>query len=121
MSDLVSTLVDHLERRESLDVTADLTATVDGDTVRIESYTDRVFVDLPSFATARRLYDRHGAEVDRLPALLGATDLTLEVSINGTSVAVVGPPGSGGRLERAVGYDGLTVLPGGVLRALLSV
>jgi hypothetical protein len=120
VSDLLTTLERLLERRRSLDVTADLTATVGGGTVHIESYTDRVFVDLPSVGAARRLYGRHGDRFERLPPLLAAADLTLEIQVDGRTVAVVGPPERGGRVERALGYPGVSLRPTGVVRALLG-
>ena len=121
MSEFLSTLERLLERRRGLDVTADLSVTVDGDPVRIESYTDRVFVDLPSFGAARRLYARHGDEHERLTGLLVATDLTLVVRVDGRRVAFVGSEATPGVVERRLGLEATSLdLPGLLLAALLA-
>lgn len=113
-----------IESRPPLDVAADLTVSVDGTEVRVESYTDRITVAAPSLSAAlgllrglgRSLGDGRGGALSRastLGRLLVAADLTLSVRVRGSEVARLGADLAGLR------YRDLSVRPGGLLAALL--
>ena len=117
--DLVGTLRADLADRAPIDVTADLALAVDGEPVRVESYTDLVTVDLPSVRTAVRLLRRHGGRAGAVPDLLAAAGLTVEVSVAGTAVVRAGAEAEAGRLERRLGYRSVRLRPLGCLLATL--
>jgi len=76
--------------RAPLDVQADLTLTVEGQPVTVESFTDLVVVDLPSVRVAVPLARGTLRYLDDLEALLCTTGLTLEVRVAGTRVVRIG-------------------------------
>ena len=117
--DLVGALRDDLADRAPVDVTADLALAVDGEPVRIESYTDLVTVDLPSVRTAVRLLRRHGDRAGDVPDLLAAAGLTVEVTVDGTAVARAGAEADAGAIERRLGYRAVRLRPLGCLLATL--
>ncbi|MEF8791944.1 MAG: hypothetical protein V5A61_17575 [Haloarculaceae archaeon] len=102
--DLVGAFRADLADRAPIDVTADLALAVDGEPVRVESYTDLVTVDLPSVRTAVRLLRRHGDRAGDVPDLLAAAGLTVEVTVDGTAVVRAGAEADAGPLERRLGY-----------------
>ncbi|MFD1512032.1 hypothetical protein [Halomarina rubra] len=77
-------------QRAPIDVEADLTLTIDGQPIAIESYTDTVLVDFPS---VRALVAVARTERGRLPSLerlLSEADLTVVVLVDGTAVGTLG-------------------------------
>ena len=103
-----------------LSVEADLTATVDGDEVRIDGYGDRVVVSFPTFAAARKALD--GFETlpvsfDRLDGAAGA-GVDVDVRVRGASVVRLGPGVRAGPLSRLAGVAPARVSVVGVFRAL---
>jgi hypothetical protein len=120
VTDTISAVAELASQRDPLDVTADLTATLDGEAIKIESFADEMFVNLPSVGTARRLWAYHGDDAGRVPELLGAAGLTVEIHIDDRPVASIGPPGSGGFLAGLVGFDGLSIRPGAAVLAVLG-
>lgn len=119
MHDLVGALREDLADRAPVDVTADLALAVDGEPVRVESYTDLVTVDLPSVRVATRLLRRHGDRAGVVPDLLAAAGLTVEVTVAGTAVARAGADAEAGPLERRLGFRSLRLRPLGCLLATL--
>lgn len=117
--DLVGALREDLADRAPVDVTADLALAVDGEPVRVESYTDLVTVDLPSVRVAARLLRRHGDRTGVVPDLLAAAGLTVEVRVAGTAVARAGADAEAGPLERRLGYRSVRLRPLGCLLATL--
>lgn len=111
------TLADLIADRPHLDVAADLTVTVDGHELQVESYTDRVFVDAPSIRAAvtgiRRLPDS-GPGLFTIGRLLKAADLTVVVRVAGTEVARLGAD------RRGIKYGPLSIRPAGLLRVFVS-
>jgi hypothetical protein len=87
----------------SLDVKADLTLRVDGETVRVRSRTDKPLVDLPSIDLALALARRGGRYLPEVPSVLAAADLTVGIAIDGTGVAILGAEAEPGVLARQVG------------------
>jgi hypothetical protein len=78
------------ESAAPFDVVADLTLTVEGQPIAVESYTDLVVVDLPSVRVLRPLWQGAGSRLDAVDRTLRTTDLTVEVRIDGTPVARLG-------------------------------
>lgn len=105
----------------ALSVEADLTATIDGQSVSIDGYGDRVIVSFPTFETARRALDG----VETLPVPFDSLDVAadagidVDVRISGASVARLGPGVSAGPLSKLVGAAPARVSVVGVLRALV--
>jgi hypothetical protein len=73
-----------------VDVVADLTLTVEGQPVSVESYTDLVIVDLPSVRIAWPLYRGLRRHLGTGDTLLHTLDLTVELRVDGTTVARAG-------------------------------
>ncbi|MFC4356407.1 hypothetical protein ACFO0N_00420 [Halobium salinum] len=100
-----------------LAVDADLTLTVAGSPVQVRGYGDLVVVDAPDFRTAatmvrggRQLLTPFGAALDR-------GDLTVDVRVDGGSVARLGPGVESGVVSRALGATPAKVSLGGVVLA----
>lgn len=104
---------------EPLDVYADLTVTIDGEPIRIESRTDRPLVDLPSVGTAIALVRVGSGLVDEVAALLAAVDVTAGIAIRGTGVAVIGADADPGPLAEMLGYD-VELRSNGLARVLVD-
>lgn len=106
----------------TLDVNADLTLSLDGDELEVESYTDRVVVDVPSAGVATRVFRRTGDVLPEVARVLAAADLTAVVRMSGRSVAVLGaaarPGRFGRRLDAPVELDASEMLTALVLDAL---
>jgi hypothetical protein len=117
--ELVGAFREDLAERGPVDVTADLALAVDGEPVRVESYTDLVRVDLPSVRTALRLLRRHGDRAGDVPDLLEAAGLTVEVTVDGTTVARAGADADAGPIERRLGHRAVRLRPLGCLLAAL--
>jgi hypothetical protein len=101
--------------RAPLDVSADLTLTIDSEPIAIESYTDTVLVDFPS---VRALASVARTERGRLPSferLLRETDLTVVVLVDGVPVGTVGARASPQSNRLPVEVD-----LGGTLRAAVA-
>ena len=116
---LVGALRDGLADRAPVDVTADLALAVDGEPIRVESYTDLVTVDLRSSRAAVRLLGRHRDRASDLPGLLAAAGLTVELTVDGTAVARAGADADAGPLERRLGYRSVRLHPVGCLLVAL--
>jgi hypothetical protein len=116
----VSIVSQFLDRKQSLDVTADLTATLDGTPIHIESYTDRVFANLPSVHMLGRLYARYGGQTGSLATVLAAAGLTLVVQIDGRTVATIGRDAQSGFFSQYLTGDAVSVSLTGLAIATLS-
>jgi hypothetical protein len=99
-----------------LDVIADLTVEVGGQTVSVRGYGDLVVVSAPTFSAARALATAPETAVDRLTT----ADVTVDVRVRGRSVARAGPDHDPGPLSQALGVAPASVSPGGLLLAALS-
>ncbi|MFC6836392.1 hypothetical protein [Halomarina ordinaria] len=100
-----------------VDVAADLSLTIDGQPITVESYTDTVVVDLPSVRAAYALARSGWSRLDRTLAVLTDLDLTVLVCIDGTAVARLGADAHPGAVERLAPVE---LLPAGVLRASVA-
>jgi hypothetical protein len=106
----------------ALDVDADLTLTVDDETVSVRGYGDLVVVSAPSLSVLRTLYRGCPPVPDRSHffAVLRDADVTLDVRVRGRSVARAGPGHGPDPLSRALGVAPARVSPGGLLLAVLA-
>lgn len=73
-----------------VDVTADLTVTVEGQSIAVESYTDTILVDLPSVRVGVAILRTEAGRLRPLDRTLREFDLTLAVLVDGTPVARIG-------------------------------
>jgi hypothetical protein len=128
--DALSSLVAAVRRVSTaggLDVSADLTVTVDGHELQVEAYTDRVLVEFPSLRAAAALLrsapDSPGGAGTgargSLPGALAAADLTAVARVGARRIATVGA-GASGPL-RHLGYDHVAVSPRGLALAGLGL
>lgn len=95
------TTVERLARGgPSLEVTANLSVTIDGITLAISTVGDRLRVQIPSAWAVFRLFR---SERERLPALsraLSEAGLTAEIRVGSAVVAVVGQDAAPGTLSK---------------------
>ena len=100
-----------------LSVATDLTLTVDGVELTVESTGERLFAEVSSLADAVRVVRSLGGVPDsgaaRLSTLLTTTDLTLELRVRDRTVAVVGTDARPGPLSHGLGVDPVEVRLGG--------
>jgi hypothetical protein len=109
------------EPRAPLSVSTDLVLTIDGIEATLSSTGERVFVEFESVADAVRALRASGASSDRanrLTALLCTTDLTVEVRVQGRTVAVAGVDARPGVVSRRLGVAPVEVRLGGGLGAI---
>jgi hypothetical protein len=103
------------ETARPLDVVADLTVTVDDETIRVRGYGDLVVVRAPTLDAVRSLATMRSA-LD----LSRRADVTVDVRVRGHSVARAGPGEEPGRLSRLLGVAPARLSLGGVLLSLLN-
>jgi hypothetical protein len=102
----------------ALAVDADLDLWIDGVAVEVVSTGDLVLVEVPSLRAAVRVVRGLPAGGESpTAALLRGADLTLEVRVRRTTVAVLGAAARPGPLSRALGADPVEVRAGGLLAA----
>lgn len=102
-----------------LDVRADLSVSVDGDEITVESYTDRIVVGVPSMRVVVALLRRARGLVPGVARVLAAADLTALVQVDGTAVAVLGAEARSGRLSNRLDAP-IAVRLDGVLSAVVG-
>lgn len=78
--------------RAPVDVKADVTLTVEGQPISVESYTDLLRVDLPSVRIARTVFRSAGGTrgLEELDATLRTLDLTVDLAVDSVRVARIG-------------------------------
>lgn len=106
-----------------LSIEADLTVSVDGRDLAVESEGDRLVVTVPSLRVARRLLSSYRAlplEGRLLDRELDRADLTIEVRYGGAVVATAGAGRPSNALGRLLGVEPASVRLGGVLRGLFG-
>lgn len=102
----------------SLSVESDLSLAIDGGEASVESTGRRLLVSFPSVPDAMRVLRGRPPGADWLPALLTATDLTVEVRVRDRIVAVAGADARPGPLSRLFGISPLEVRLCGVVGAV---
>jgi hypothetical protein len=102
-----------------LSVETDLSLAIGGGRADVESTGQRLLVRFHSIPDAVRAFRGRPADAgDALPALLTATDLTVEVRVRDRTVLVAGAGARAGPLSRLLGIDPAEVRIGGVVGAL---
>jgi pantoate kinase len=126
MTPLVTAIQRIADAPLGLDVSADLTVTVDGHELQVEAYTDRVFVDFPSLGVMVDLLRSapggsgvSGSAGGSLPAALAAADLTAVARIESREVATLGAEADGPL--RHLGYGNVAVSPAALALAGLGL
>ena len=106
----------------ALDIDADLTLSLDDETVTIRGYGNLVVVAAPSLSVVRTLARTGEPIVDDFHLLdyLRDADVTLDVRVRGRSVARAGPDIDTGRLSRILGAEPARLSLGGLLLAALD-
>ncbi|WP_224269353.1 peptide ABC transporter ATP-binding protein [Haloprofundus salinisoli] len=108
------------DTRRPLDVTAELTLTVEGEEVRVVGFGELVVVDAPSLGGAFALLRGAGQlPTEQFGENVRAADVTVDVRVDGVSVARLGPDLRPGYLSRALGVAPARLSLGGVALALL--
>jgi hypothetical protein len=107
-----------------LEVLADLQIAVDGENVDVQADGDLVVVDLPSLRAGRRILQAYPiSRVKRPRATNRAHDalqiagITVEVRLQGETIARIGEGARPGRLAQLLNLGGIEVRPTSSLRA----
>ncbi|WP_435335217.1 hypothetical protein [Haloarchaeobius sp. TZWWS8] len=113
------TLAEHTEGAQ-LSVDADLRLSVGSETVSMYGYGRTVVVEVPSIRAARA-FRRASRQppVERLFDALKASGGSLDLRVNGVSVAGFDHRSKSGPLSRVLGFRPATVYPEGILMAVL--
>lgn len=96
-----------------LEILADLQLAVDGENIDIQANGDRIVVDLPSLQAVQRLVEaepiarRLRKRSDQAHEALDVAGLTLEVRLEGQTIAIVGAEATPSRLGRLLRLDGV--------------
>lgn len=108
-----------------LEVVADLQLAVDGEPISIEANGKRIIVNLASLEAGRRVLksyplsgERGLKSTDRLQEALQVGGFTLEVRLQGETVARIGSGARPGRLSRLFNLKDIEVRPTPSLRAV---
>lgn len=108
-----------------LEVVADLQLAVDGEPISVEANGKRIIVNLASLEAGRRVLEsyplsgnRRLTPTDRLQEVLKIGGFTLDVRLQGETVARIGSGARPGRLSRILNLKGIEVRPTPSLRAV---
>ncbi len=102
-----------------LSVATDISVTVDGTPVDVESTGERLLLDVPSLPDAFRVLRGQSPESStRVCALLRTAGVTVEVRVRGRIVAVAGADARPGALSEFLGVDPVEVRIGGLAGAV---
>lgn len=102
----------------ALTVETDLTLTVDGVDIDIESTGERLLVSFASVPDAVRVARRSPEPTTQLDRLLAMTDLTVEVRVRGRIVAVTGADARPGVLSQLLEVPSVEFRLGGSIDAV---
>ncbi|WP_224450072.1 peptide ABC transporter ATP-binding protein [Haloprofundus salilacus] len=106
--------------RRPLDVTAELTLTIEDEDIRVVGFGDLVVVDTPSLGGAFALLQgTKRLPTDQFGADVRAADVTVDVRVDGVSIARLGPGVRPGYLSRKLGVAPARLSLGGAALALL--
>lgn len=97
--------------------TEDLTLSVAGTTMPVESTGERLLVDVPTVRDAIRVARAASGDATRSAAVLTAADLTTELRVRGRTVLVLGADARPGLLSRELGVAPGAFRLGGALSA----
>ncbi|KTG10517.1 hypothetical protein AUR64_11570 [Haloprofundus marisrubri] len=103
-----------------MDVTAELTLTVEGEDVRVAGFGELVVVDAPTLSGALALLrGTKQLPTEQFGENVRAADVTVDIRVDGVSVARLGPGLRPGYLSRALGVAPARLSLGGAALALL--
>jgi hypothetical protein len=97
-SDLAATVERAARTGPGLDITANLSVTVDGIDLAIGTVGDRIRIQIPSVGAGLRLARREGGRLGRLARILADAGETAEIRVGSAVVAVVGAEAAPSRL-----------------------
>lgn len=109
-----------------LEVSADLDLAVDGERIDVQADGKRIVVDLPSLQAGQRLLEAVPIADDLRkqsgPArqALGAAGLTVEVQLQGASIAVVGTEAAPSRIGRMLRLGDVELRPVDAIRQVVQ-
>ena len=122
LEDVTAVLEAAARERPPLEVTANLSVTVDGVQLSVYADGDRIRVQVPSvWAGARVLLAALEGGGDGLAAALEATGLTAEIRVGSAVVAVAGAGATPGRLARLLSVGPVEVRVRALAAAALRV
>ena len=122
LEDVSAVLEAAARERPPLEVTANLSVTVDGVDLAVHADGDRVRVQVPSvWAGARVLQAALDSGGDGLAAALEATGLTAEIRVGSAVIAVAGAGVTPGRLARLLPVGSVKVRARALAAAALRV
>jgi len=105
-----------------LEIFADLELAVDGEPIDVQADGRRIVVDLPSLRAGRRLLDAEPLSrnrrwgTGRVQEMLQVAGLTVDVRLEGDTIAVIGAEATPGGLARTLQLDGVELRPASAFR-----
>jgi len=118
---LVATVEELARNGPDVSITANLSVTVDNINLAISTVGDRIRVQVPSVRAGFRLLRR---EHERLPALsrtLSEADLTAEIRIGSSVIAVAGTDAAPGTLSQLLSLEPVEIRLGALVPAVLRL
>ena len=121
LEDVTAVLEAAARERPPLEVTANLSVTVDGVDLAVHADGDRVRVQVPSVWAGTRVLRAVPEGGDGLAAALEATGLTVEIRVGSAVIAVAGAGATPGRLARLLPVGPVEVRARALVAAALRV
>ena len=121
LEDVGAVLETAARKRPPLEVTANLSVTIDGVDLAVHADGDRIRVQVPSVWAGARVLLAVPEGGDGLAAALGATGLTVEIRVGSAVVAVAGAGATPGRLARLLSVGPVEVRARALAAAALRV
>ncbi len=120
-SDLAATVGRVARVGDRLDITANLSVTVDGVDLAISTVDDRIRVQVPSVWAGLRLGRTERGRLGRLARVLDEAGETAEIRVGDAVLAVVGAEATPGRLGWVLSTGPVETRPGAVIPAALRL
>jgi hypothetical protein len=120
-SDLAATVGRVARAGDRLDITANLSVTVDGVDLAISTVDDRIRVQVPSVWAGISLGRTERGRLGRLARVLDEAGETAEIRVGNAVLAVVGADATPGRLDWALSLGPVETHPEAVLPAALRL
>lgn len=108
------------EEGASFTVTVDLSVTVDGTDLTIQTFEDRLHVRLPSVWEGISLLQSERERLPELSQALSEAGLTAEIRVDGAVIALVGEDATPGTLSDLLDLGPVEVHPRAVVPTLLQ-
>ncbi|SEO90411.1 hypothetical protein SAMN05216388_102271 [Halorientalis persicus] len=120
-SDLATTVGRVARANDRLDITANLSVTIDGIDLAISTVDDRVRVQVPSVWDGVRLGRTERGRLGRLARILDEAGETAEIRVGDAVIAVVGADATPSRLDWALSMGPVEIRPRAVVPAVLRL